>query len=467
LVKRAGATEEDFMKPEDIREVGSPHTRRGFLTAGAGTVAGLYLAACGGSSSSSSSKASSSAGGGSASGSAGQKVTLNNLFQQQAGYSAQDLAGMTAAFEKANPNIKVNNTLVAYEALHDKIVAAAPAGTYDVVLGDCIWPAEFGSKKIVTDISDRVKALPTNQIFPGALAMADYRGKYYGMPWILDTKYLYANGKMLKKAGVSTGELTTWNGVLGALKKIKSSGQVKYPWLGSWSQAEAVVCDYAQLLGAFGGTFLDSSGKPAFTKGGGLTALQFMRSLIDQGLADPASTSSLEADVLKAFAQGRIAMNLNWTFQLAGAKDPKQSEVSKDDVMILHTPAGTAGRAAPGCNGGQPLMIASGSKNADAAWEFIKFITGQSTQDSYVADSLPIWSASYNDPAVVKGAGAQLVSVAKTQLPNMILRPQVTNYNAASQALQVQIQDALLGKKSPQDALNAAASAFSSSGPPA
>ena len=35
---------------------------------------------------------------------------------------------MTKAFEKANPNIKVNNTLVAYEALHDKIVAAAPPG---------------------------------------------------------------------------------------------------------------------------------------------------------------------------------------------------------------------------------------------------------------------------------------------------------------------------------------------------
>jgi multiple sugar transport system substrate-binding protein len=374
---------------------------------------------------------------------------------------------MTKLFEQANPHIKVNNTLVAYEALHDKIVAAAPAGTYDVVLGDCIWPAEFGSKGIVKDISSDVNSLPTSQIFPGALIMADYKSKYYGMPWILDTKYMFANGKMLKKAGISPSDLKTWNGVVSALKKLKSSGQVKYPWLGSWSQAEAVVCDYAQLLGAFGGKFLDSSGKPAFTKGGGLTALQFMRSLIEQGLADPASTSSLEEDVLKAFAQGKIAMNLNWTFQLAASKDPKQSQVSKDDVMILHTPAGSTGGSAPGCNGGQPVMIASGSKHPDEAWEFIKFITGQSTQEGYVADSLPIWSAAYNDPKVVKDAGKQLVSVAKTQLPNMILRPQVTNYNAASQALQVQIQDALLGKKSPQDALNSAASAFSSSGPPA
>jgi multiple sugar transport system substrate-binding protein len=433
------------------------HTRRSFITASASTAGALYLAACG-SSSSSSSKAS---------GGSGATVTLNNLFQQQAGYSASDLAGMTAAFEKANPHIKVNNTLVAYEALHDKIVAAAPAGTYDVVLGDVIWPAEFGSKGIVKDISSLVSALPTGQIFPGALNMANFRGKYYGMPWILDTKYLYANGSMLGKAGVSTADLKTWDGVVTALKKIKSKGIVKYPLLGSWSQAEAVVCDYAQLLGSFGGKFLDASGKPAFQSGGGLTALQFMKMLIDQGLADPASTSSLEADVLKAFAQGRIAVSLNWTFQLAAALDPKQSTVAKDDVMILHTPAGSAGGPAPGCNGGQPLMITTGTKNPNEAWEYVKFITSQPVQNKYVVDSLPIWASSYDDPAVVKAAGSQLVSVAKTQLPDMIVRPQVTNYNSSSQALQVQIQNALLGRKTPQEALNAAASAFTSGAPPA
>ena len=191
-----------------------------------------------------------------------------------------------------------------------------------------------------------------------------------------------------------------------------------------------------------------------------------MKTLIDDGLADPASTSSLEADVLKAFAQGKIAMGLNWTFQLAASLDPKQSTVSKDDVMIMHTPAGTGG-AAPGCNGGQPLMITSGTKHPDEAWLYIKWITSQSVQNQYVADSLPIWAASYTDPQVVKAAGAQLVSVAKTQLPNMILRPQVTNYNSASQAIQAQFQNALLGRKSPQDALNAAASAFTSGAPPA
>jgi multiple sugar transport system substrate-binding protein len=192
-----------------------------------------------------------------------------------------------------------------------------------------------------------------------------------------------------------------------------------------------------------------------------------MKMLLDEGLAAPASTVSDEQAVLKAFAQGKIAMNLNWTFQLAAAQDPKQSLVTKDDVMILRTPAGSPGGPAPGCNGGQPVMITTGSKHPDEAWEYIKFITSQPTQNDYVKDSLPIWAASYNDPAVIKSAGAQLVDVAKTQLPSMILRPQVTNYNAASRALQVQIQKALLGKTTPQEALNTAAKAFASSGSPA
>jgi multiple sugar transport system substrate-binding protein len=443
--------EEETMRVEQTKTNERSYTRRRFITASASTGAALYLAACGSSSSSS--------------GGATGTVTLNNLFQQQAGYSASDLAGMTAAFERANPHIKVNNTLVAYEALHDKIVAAAPAGTYDVVLGDVIWPAEFGSKGIVKDITSHVSTLPTSQIFPGALAMARYTGKYYGMPWILDTKYLYANRSMLEKAGVTQTDLKTWDGVVAALRQIKGKGIVRYPWLGSWAQAEAVVCDYAQLLGAFGGRFLDSSGKPAFMSGGGLKALEFMKMLIDQGLADPASTSALEEDVLKAFAQGKIAMSLNWTFQLAASLDPTQSTVTKDGVMILHTPAGSVGGPAPGCNGGQPVMITTGTRHPSEAWEYVKFITSQPVQNQYVKDSLPIWSASYDDPAVVKAAGTQLVSVAKTELPDMILRPQVTNYNAASQALQVQIQNALLGRKSPQDALNAAASAFTSSAP--
>ena len=66
--------------------------------------------------------------GGCGGGESGGSGTLNALFMKQAAYSETDVKSMTEQFQKQNPGIKVNLTFVAYEALHDKIVAAAPPG---------------------------------------------------------------------------------------------------------------------------------------------------------------------------------------------------------------------------------------------------------------------------------------------------------------------------------------------------
>ena len=408
--------------------------RRDFLKLGGATAGMMVLAAC---------SKSSPGGGGSG--------TLNALFMQQAAYSTTDVQNMTRDFMKANPNIKVKTTFVAYEALHDKIVAAAPAGTYDVVLMDVIWPAEFGSKHEVMDVTSRYPASWQSQIFPGALDTAKYQGRYYGVPWILDTKYLFYNKDMLQKAGQQVP--TTWDQVVTVAKALKSQGTVQYPLIWSWAQAEAVICDYAQLLGAFGGKFLDDAGKPAFNTGGGLQALQLMRQTIDDGITNPASTESLEEDVRKIFSQGQAAMALNWTYMFSLANDPKESQVA-GQATVAHTPSGSAG--APGCNGSMALCIASGSKNQDAAWKYIEFLTSQKVQDQYAKLSLPIWQSSYSEPQVVSTL-PEVVAVAKTQLTDMILRPQIPSYNAASQIIQAAIQKALTSSTTPQQALDDAA----------
>src|SRR3954469_20867844 len=128
-------------------------SRRGFLVAtlGVGLGAGPLLTAC-----------SSSSGGGSSSG----PVKLNALVQKQAGYSDVHVKAMTAAFTAANPNITVTVDSVPYEALHDKIVAAAPAGTYDVVLIDVIWPAEFATKGLLADITSKIPPTWKTQVLP-------------------------------------------------------------------------------------------------------------------------------------------------------------------------------------------------------------------------------------------------------------------------------------------------------------
>ena len=421
-------------------------SRRGLLAlGGAAGVAGL-LSACG-------------IGGGDTEGSAGSgSGTIRALFMKQAGYSEENINEMISSFQAANKGVKVKADFVSYEALHDKIVAAAPAGTYDVVLIDVIWPAEFGSKKIVADVTGRWPDAWKQDMLGGAVATPQHDGKFYGVPWILDTKYLFANTAHLKKAKVDAASLESWDGVLDAAKALKSAQVVEYPLVWSWQQAEALVCDYTQLVGAFGGTFLDDSGQPAFNQEGGVAALEFMRKTIVDGLSNPVSTQSLEEDVRRVFSSGQASLALNWTYMYGLANDPAESQIA-GNVEVFRTPAGPESQ--PGVNGSMALALAAGSENQDAGWKFIEYLTSKSVQEKYALSSLPVWESSYDSPQVIETNPA-VVPVAKEQLGDLILRPQVENYNAISQALQAELQSALLGDKDPQKALDDAASQASS-----
>ena len=119
---------------------------------------------------------------------------------------------------------------------------------YDVVLFDVIWPAEYAQNKVLVDVSGQDHARSTKDcVLPGAYTTVKYDGKsYYGMPWILDTKYLFYNKKMLKQAGIDAA--CHLGRAESDAKKIKEAGIVKYPIAWWWSQAEAAICDYTTLL---------------------------------------------------------------------------------------------------------------------------------------------------------------------------------------------------------------------------
>jgi len=384
-------------------------------------------------------------------GTSGGQVTLNALFMDQAGYSQDQINSMISDFETANPNIKVNATYVAYEALHDKIVTSAPAGTYDVVLMDVIWPAEFATKGIVQDVTSRYPASWQNDMLGGAYTTAEYNGKFYGVPWGPSTKFLYYNKDMVAAVGATEADLNTWDGVLAVAQKIKDAGLAQYPMAWSWSQAEAVICDYGQLLGAFGGQFTDSSGNLDVNNTVGVQTMTWMKQTIDDGLSNPASTTFLEDDVQKALAQGQTAFGLNWESTFAALQDPTQSQVV-GKIGIIPTPEGPSG-ARPGINGSMALAIPTKAPHPDQAWDLITYLTSADVQNKYPTGWLPNWKSSYTDPTITSQA-PELFKAAATGYADLILRPTVPNYNGASAALQAEIQNALLGNKTPQQAMD-------------
>lgn len=386
------------------------------------------------------------------SGSVSAATQINALFMTQAAYSENDIRAMTSDFEKQHPDVKVNLEFVPYEALHDKIVAARGAGGngYDVVLFDAIWPAEFSRFDLLQDVSSRIAADEREKIFPGAMNTVVYQGKTLGMPWILDTKYLYYNKAMLDKAGIKTPP-ASWQQVMDDAKVLKDKGIVKYPLVWSWSQAEALVCDYTTLVSGFGGSFYQK-GKLDFSTPASLKAVTLMKTSLDQGLSNPASREYLEEDVRKAFSNGDAAFALNWTYMYNMANDPKQSKVA-GDVGIVPAPGDTPDK--PGAvNGSMGLGIAKASQHPEEAWQYIHYLTSQPVQDKYAKLSLPVWKASYQDPAVAKGQES-LIAAADKSLNVMLSRPETADYSRLSNTLQQQLQSVLQGKATPDVALKA------------
>ncbi|OUS29909.1 ABC transporter substrate-binding protein ['Osedax' symbiont bacterium Rs2_46_30_T18] len=382
------------------------------------------------------------------------ETTIKALFMSQAAYSETDVKSMTAEFEKSNPDVKVNLEFVPYDALHSKIVAASGAGSqgYDVVLFDVIWPAEFAKRGFLLDVSDRIPSDYSEQIFQGAWTTVEYAGKRYGMPWILDTKYLFYNKEMLSKAGIATPP-KTWDEMLQQSKIIKDKGIVKYPMVWNWSQSEGMICDYTTIMSSMGGDFF-IDGKPAFNTGGAVQALNYMRGSLDDGLSNPSSREFSEEDVRRVFSNGEAAFALNWTYMNALANDPKESKIA-GKVGIAPAP-GTAGiSTASAVNGSMGLGIPSGSAHPDEAWAFISHLTKQGTQEQFSKLSLPIWKKSYTVPAVTNGQ-QDLVAAAKESIAVMYPRPLVKSYAEISDILQLRIHEVLLGKNDAQSALDAA-----------
>ncbi|QZY92495.1 extracellular solute-binding protein (plasmid) [Pantoea dispersa] len=379
-------------------------------------------------------------------------TTLNALFMTQAAYSENDIRAMTQAFQTAHPDVQVNLEFVPYEALHDKIVAARGAGGngYDVVLFDAIWPAEFSKFDLLQDVSSRISADEKEKIFPGAMNTVVFKGKTLGMPWILDTKYLYYNKAMLEKAGIKDLP-QTWQQVMDDARIIKQKNIVKYPLVWSWSQAEALVCDYTTLVSGFGGKFYNN-GKLDFSTPASLQAVKLMKSSLDEGLTNPASREYLEEDVRKAFSNGDAAFALNWTYMYNMANDAKQSKVA-GQVGIMPAP-GDAPNRFGAVNGSMGLGIAKGSSHPEQAWQYISYMTSQPVQNKYATLSLPIWKSSYQDPAVSKNQKS-LIAAADKSLNVMLSRPETADYSRLSNTLQQQLQQVLVGSATPEAAMQA------------
>jgi multiple sugar transport system substrate-binding protein len=396
-------------------------------------------------------------------------VTIHVLTMDQAGLKPAEIDQIVKDFEAQNPDIKVNMEYLGYDYVHDKIVTgmAAKPPAYDAAMIDVIWPDEFIKNGYLLDVTSRVTADMKTNMFPAAWNGVTRNGKIYGMPWLMDVKYFMYNKDILQKAGISAPP-KTWEELVDQAKIIKQKGLAEYPVIWSWNQKEGVVCDFTALLFGNGGAFLDASGKPVFNNAQGVQVLTWMKQTLDDGLSNPSSVSSDENAVETDFLAGKSAFAVNWLFQYSDSNDPTKSQIA-GQAAFAPMPVFAAGAAAnikgSSVDGSSSFAIMATTPYPDQTWKFLTYLASNAVQIKYSAEMLPVWQNDYQGSALTTLEGATptnpvTVPAFLAQFPYANERPTVPYYNEGSAALQLAIQEALTGVKTPQQALDEAAATW-------
>ena len=393
-------------------------------------------------------------------------VTIHILTQDQAGMKPAEIDQIARDFEALNPDIKVVMEYVGYDAIHDKVVTgmAANPPAYDASMIDVIWPDEFIKNGYLLDVTSRITPEMKSGIFPASWNGVTRNGKVYGMPWLMDNKYFIYNKDMLSKAGFTTPP-TTWEELVVQAQAIKDKGLSEFPITWSWNQKEGVVCDFTFLLFGNGGAFLDASGKPVFNNDKGVQVLTWMKKTIDDGLTNPSAISSDEMAVETDFLAGKSAFATNWLFQYADSNKADMSQIVGQAAfapMPVFEPAKAAGIKSATVDGSSSFAIMATTPYPDQVWKFLTYLTSNEIQTKFSAEMLPIWQTDYEGDALnnllaATPSNAVTVPAFLGQFPYANERPTVPYYNEASAALQLAIQEALTGLKTPQQALDDAA----------
>lgn len=222
---------------------------------------------------------------------------------------------------------------------------------------------------------------------------------------------------------------------------------------------EAINGRFYEMLIAEGGEYIDAKGKPAFNSEAGVRALNWFVNLYKAKAVPAGTTNYLWDDLGQGFASGTIALNLDWPSWATFFNDPKSSKVA-GNVGVVVQPAGSSGKHS-GWSGSHGFSVTEACAHKDAAASLVSWLTNDDSQEIEAANgSLPTRTAVWewdikqaeNDP-YKKEVLTAFQEAAKYAFPV----PPLAEWIEISNVVYPELQAAILGDKTPKQALDTAA----------
>jgi multiple sugar transport system substrate-binding protein len=249
------------------------------------------------------------------------------------------------------------------------IDALSATGSYDVYETDQPWIPQFAVRQFLVPLDDRIDASDRQDFAGKSLDTTSYRGKIYGLPFMVHNLVLYYRTDLLQAAGI-TRPPATWDEYRATAKKLTDPSKGIWGTLVEGKQEVEVATRLEAHMQQAGGDILDASGYPSVDSAAAREAFGLMRGLVFEDKSAPPGLLDL-TDMQGQFLQGQIAMAPVWPYLYSMAKNPQQSKVV-DKFAVAPCP-GHPHQVSTIYSWG--FGISSASKNRDAAWEWVKWST--------------------------------------------------------------------------------------------
>ena len=323
-------------------------------------------------------------------------VTITFRFND----TEQEVRGAIDAFQKQNPNIKVDLQRIGWKDARNQFLREAAVGQGpDVAHVAQVWVTEMGNAGATLALDDLIRKDPPPNGFADFAAQDLAKGKdghIYGLPWTTDTWAMVYRTDLLKEAGIESLP-TTWEDIRKDSEAVyKKTGKTGFGFPAG-SSASGAMWFLANFYWWSHGKELIVQ-KPNGSYAIGLTledvteSMNYYKKFMDEGdnpRPNLAASDAHDPAIMQALITGNQAM---------GAMPPntfKEALKAYEDANP-GKPAPFASGPFPHQNntkssmiGGRMLVINANSKHPDAAWKFVKFMASQAVFADYYRTQFP------------------------------------------------------------------------------
>ncbi|HEY9811265.1 MAG TPA: sugar ABC transporter substrate-binding protein [Halomicronema sp.] len=369
---------------------------------------------------------------------------------------------LISVFESENPQVKIRWVDVPWSAMESKILAAVSAKTApDVVNLNPNFASLLAERNAWLYLDSKVSDEVRTSYLPNIWKASMFDGKTFGIPWYLTARISIYNSTLFEQAGVakppqSYGELAE------VAKQVKEKTG-KYAFFVSFvpEDSSEVLASLVQM----GTKLVDESGKAAFNSAEGKAAFEYWVNLYKNKLLPQEVLTQGHRRAVELYQAGEVAL-LNSGPQFFKTIEKNAPDISKVSLPAPEITGKTNKKSVAVMN----LVIPQSSDQPENALKFALFVTNNANQLQFAkeANVLPSTVAGLKDEfftKVDKDAAAvdKARVVSASQLKDAeVLVPAMKNVNQLQKFIYENLQAAMLGEKSVDQAISDAAKSWDS-----